>query len=347
MKVFVVKAPKDAEIVEMEKPVPGPGEVLSKVKHCGICGTDVSILDGTLNLGKGVEPVYPVRLGHEWSGVVDEVGKDVTRFKPGDHVIGDTGWSCGVCEFCYRGDFNSCPHGRAVGTIGNCWPGAFAEYMLMPERTMFYVPEKIPLDVAALIEPSCVGFFGLTRTPLGPGSNLLVMGTGPISLGGMACAKGIGVGKTILAGRKDAKLAIGKKLGADITVNMEKEDLREIVMRETNGRGADVVLDSTGAADIINLTVSLVRSSGYLVVPGFYEQLLNGFAIDNIIVRNCVLIGSGGTPDMQRRVIDMLSYGHVDLSPLITDRFAFARIKEAFDTVKQKGDTRVKVMIDF
>ena len=347
MKVFIVKEPKIAEIVEMEKPVPAPDEVLAKVAHCGICGTDISIYDGTLNLGKGNEPIYPVRLGHEWSGVVVEAGKNVTGFKPGDKVISDTGWSCGVCEYCYRGDYNSCSRGRAVGTIGKCWPGAFAEYMLMPGREMFHVADSIPLDVAALVEPSCVGFYGLTRTPLGPGSNLLVMGTGPISLGGMACAKGIGVGKTILAGRKDAKLAIGKKMGADITVNMDKEDLREVVMRETNGRGVDIVLDSTGAASLINLSVSLVRSSGYIVAPGFYEQLLDGFAIDNIIVRNCVLIGSGGTPDMQRRVLDMLTYGHVNLAPMITDRYPFADIKAAFAAVKQKGDTRVKVMVDF
>jgi threonine dehydrogenase-like Zn-dependent dehydrogenase len=94
-------------------------------------------------------------------------------------------------------------------------------------------------------------------------------------LGGLACAKGIGSGKIILAGRKEAKLAIGKKLGANVLVNMEKEDLREAVMRETNGRGADVVLDTTGSSDLFNLSVSLARGSGYIVIPGFYEKPLN------------------------------------------------------------------------
>ncbi|MDR1506428.1 MAG: alcohol dehydrogenase catalytic domain-containing protein [Treponema sp.] len=347
MKVFLVKEPNVAEIVEMERPVPGPDQVLAKVLHCGICATDVSIVDGTLNLGEGNSPVYPVRIGHEWSGRVVETGSAVKRFKAGDRMISETGYSCGVCEYCLRGEINNCAEGRAVGTIGNHWPGAFAEYMLMPERLSFHIPGNVPSDTAALVEPASVGFYGLTRTPIGPGTTLLVIGTGPISLGGMACAKGVGSGKIILAGRKEAKLAIGKKLGADVIVNMEKEDLREAVMRETNGRGADVVMDSTGAPGLLNLSVSLTRSSGCIVLPGFYEQPVNNFALDNIIVRNCVLIGGAGAPDMQRRILDLLERGHIDLKPMITDRYPFEKIKEAFAAVGEKNDTRIKIMVDF
>jgi 2-desacetyl-2-hydroxyethyl bacteriochlorophyllide A dehydrogenase len=347
MKVLLAEKPGELHIVEMEKPAPGPREILAKVLHCGICGTDVSIADGTLNLGKGNDPIYPVRIGHEWSGQVVELGSESKRLKIGDRIISDTGYSCGECEYCMRGEFGSCVEGRAIGTIGNCWPGAFAEYMLIPERLVFRLPDNVPSDVAALVEPAGVGFYGLTKTPIGPGTNLLVVGTGPISLGGLACAKGMGAGKTILAGRKDAKLAIGKKLGADILVNMDKENLRDVIMRETNGRGMDVVLDSTGAPALLNQTVALTRSSGYIVLPGFYERLINDFAIDNIIVRNCTLIGGAGTPDMQRRILDMLANGHVDLKPMITDRYPFDRVLEAFKAVKEKNATRVKVLVDF
>jgi threonine dehydrogenase-like Zn-dependent dehydrogenase len=128
---------------------------------------------------------------------------------------------------------------------------------------------------------------------------------------------------------------------------MEKEDLREAVMRETKGRGADVVMDSTGAPELLNLSVSLTRSSGYIVLPGFYEQRVNNFAIDNIIVRNCMLIGGAGAPDMQRRILDLLERGHIDLKPMITDRYPFEKVKEAFAAFKQKNDTRVKIMVDF
>jgi L-iditol 2-dehydrogenase len=346
MKVFLVKEPNVAEIVEIEKPVPGPREVLAKVLHCGICGTDVSIADGTLNLGEGNSPIYPVRIGHEWSGQVVELGSETRRLKAGDRIISDT-YSCGECEYCLRGEVASCVEGRSIGTVGKCWPGAFAEYMLIPERLAFRIPDNVPSDVAALVEPASVGLHCLSKTPIGPGTNLLVVGTGPISLGGMACAKGMGVGKTILAGRKDAKLAIGKKLGADILVNMDRENLYDVVMRETNGRGMDVVLDTTGAPALVNQSVALTRSSGFIGLPGFYEQRINDFAIDNIIVRNCTLLGSGGAPDMQRRILDMLTNGHIDLKPMITDRYPFTQVLEAFKAVKEKNDTRIKIMVDF
>jgi threonine dehydrogenase-like Zn-dependent dehydrogenase len=347
MKVLVVKEPGVLVIDDIEKPRPGPGDILARVLHCGICATDVSIANGTLNLGKGNEPVYPVRIGHEWSGRIVETGGETKKLKVDDLVISETGYSCGVCEYCLRGEINKCIEGRAVGTIGNCWPGAFAEYMLMPERLAFRVPDNVPVDTAALVEPASIGFYGLTRTPVGPDTTLLVVGTGPVSLGGMACARGAGSGKIILAGRKDGKLAIGKVLGADVLVNMEKEDLTEAVMRETGGRGADVVMDGTGAPGLLNLSVSLTRGSGYLVLPGFYEQHIKNFSIDTIIVRNITLVGTGGATDMQRRILDMLSLGRIDLKPLITHRYPFDQVLDAFKAVSTKNDSRVKIMIDF
>ena len=134
MKVLLAYQPGEIRIVEMEKPVPGPHEILCKVAHCGVCATDVAIMKGILNLGKGNEPIYPVRLGHEWSGTVVEVGEGCWKFKVGDRAISDTGYSCGECEMCRKGEYQSCLKGRAIGTTGECWPGGFAEYMLVPER---------------------------------------------------------------------------------------------------------------------------------------------------------------------------------------------------------------------
>jgi L-iditol 2-dehydrogenase len=347
MKALVVQKPGKLEIAELENPVPGAGEVLAKVLHCGICATDYAIASGNCNLGKGLEPIYPVRIGHEWAGQIVETGKGTRYLKKGDRIISDTGVFCGRCEMCLRGERQSCLNGRSIGTIGNCWPGALAEYMLIPEHIAYRIPDNVASDEAALVEPSGIGFYGLTRASIGPGKNLLVIGTGPVSFGGMACAKGAGAGKTILAGRKSAKLDIGKKLGADITVNMEKENLFDAVMQETGGLGTDIVLDSTGAADIFNLSVSLVRPSGTLVIPGFYEQPLNNIAIDNITARNLTLIGAAGTPDMPRQILDMISNGHVDLKPMITDRFSFSDVEAAVWAVKERNDTRIKIMIDF
>ena len=347
MKVLLAYKPGELRVVEMEKPKPGPREVLMKVKHAGICATDVAIMKGTLTLGAGNDPIYPVRIGHEWSGVVEETGSDTWRVKVGDRVISDTAYSCGECEMCLEGEYQNCENGRAIGTIGHCWPGAFAEYMLMPERLVFNVPDNVPLDEAAVVEPASIGLYGLLRSPKGPGKTLLVIGTGPIGLGGMACAHGMGSGKIILAGRKDKKLEIGKQLGADVLVNTTKEDLMDAVMRETNGKGADVVMDTSGDASIFNDVTMMVRSSGTLVIPAFYEKPVPSALLDRLIVRNCTLVGAAGTPNLGRKILDLIAQGHVDLRPMITDRFPFSRVEEAFQAVSDRNESRVKIMVDF
>lgn len=289
MKVLVAYQPGELRIIEIDTPKPGPRDILVKVAHCGICATDISIADGTLTLGDGMEPIYPVRIGHEWSGTVVETGTDTWLFKKGDRVISDTACFCGECPQCLKGQYQSCENARPIGTIGNCYPGAFADYMLIPERIAIKIPENVSLQEAALVEPASIGFYGLLKANVGPEDCLLVVGTGPIALGGMACAKGIGLGKVILAGRKQSKLEIGKKMGADVLVNTTEEDLAQAIMRETNGKGVDVILDTTGAPELFNDLLLMMKPSGIIVIPGFYEQELQNVKIDRIIARKLYL----------------------------------------------------------
>ena len=346
MKALVAYAPGELRIIEVDKPKPGPKEVLARVAFCGVCATDVSIMKGTLKLGEGNDPVYPVRLGHEWSGVIEEVGSETWMLKKGDRIISDTCYSCGECEMCLCGEYQNCEKGRAIGTIRDAWPGGFAEYMVMPERLVFKVPDTVGLDEAALVEPASIGLYGLLRSPMGPGKTLLVLGTGPIGLGGMACARGMGSGKIILAGRKDKKLEVGKAMGADILVNTVKENLHDAVMRETEGKGADVILETTGDPDLLNDILMMLRSSGTLVIPAFYEQELNHVMLDRLIVRNCTLVGAAGTPNMGRKILDMLGNGRTSLKLMITDRFPFSQVMQAFEAFDQRNDSRVKVMVE-
>lgn len=347
MKVLLAYAPGELRVVDMPVPKPGPKDILCKVAHCGVCATDVAIMKGTLNLGDGNDPIYPVRVGHEWSGRVVEVGEQTWRIKVGDAVVSDTGYFCGECERCKRGEYQACLNGRPLGTIGHCWPGAFAEYMLIPERMAYKVPDSVPLDMAALIEPASIGFYGLERAGFSPESTLLVIGTGPISLGGMACAKALGIGKTIVGGRKAAKLEIAQKLGADVAVNMTKENLWEEVMRCTGGMGVDIVMDSTGAPEILNDAMRVLRPSGTLVIPAFYEQELNAVKLDRLIVKNCTLIGAAGTPNICGKLLCLMADNKLDLMPMLTDRFPFSQVEDAFDAVTSRNERRVKVMVDF
>jgi L-iditol 2-dehydrogenase len=347
MKALVAYAPGKLRIIEADIPKPGPGEVLARVAYCGICATDVSIMKGELRLGEGLEPIYPVRLGHEWSGVVVETGPNTKHVKNGDRIISETAISCGVCEYCLSGGYECCDEIRAIGTIGNCWPGALAEYMLVPERLVHKIPDNVDIEEAALVEPSSIGLCGLLRSAAGPGKNLLVVGTGPIALGGMACAKGMGAGRTLLAGRKDKKLEIGGRMGADVVINMTRENLRDIVMRETYGRGMDIIMDTTGASELVNEEIRLLSPSGMLVLPGFYEDRVPSFDLNRLIVKNCTLIGAATTANVATKVLDLLANRRVDLKPMITDRFPFEDVVEAFDAVTKRNESRVKVMVKF
>jgi len=347
MKALLAYAPGDLRIMEVKTPRPGPRELLVRVTHCGVCATDVSIANGTLNLGKGLEPIYPVRLGHEWSGVVEEAGSETWRVRPGDRVISDTGYSCGECAMCMSGSYQNCERGRAIGTVGACWPGAFAEFMLIPERIAYQIPGNVRQDEAALVEPASIGLYGLTRAGVGPGKTLLIIGTGAIGMGGMACAKGMGVGRTILAGRKDAKLEIGRLMGADALVNTRRESLGDAVLRETGGKGADAVLDTTGDPSILHEALEMVRISGALVIPGFYEATVPNFPIDRLVIKNATMIGAAGTPNMGRMILDMMANGHVSLAPMITHRFPFAEAAAAFRAVEELNDSRVKILVEF
>lgn len=343
MKVLIVEKPGQLRIVDVEKPVPGPDEILAKVAFCGICGTDLAIANGTLTLGDGMDPIYPVRIGHEWSGVVVEAGEKTRKLKVGDPVISETSWTCGVCESCLIGE--PCENSRAIGTIGNCWPGGFAEYMLIPERLAHKVPDNISLDEAALVEPAMIGFCGLENSRLGPGRTLLVVGTGPIGLGGMACARSVGCGKIILAGRKDKKLEIGKQMGADVLVNTTRENLMDVVMEQTGGRGADVILDTTGDVALFNDLLLMLRTGGDLVIPGFFEQPIPDVKLDRLITKNCRLIGAAGKTGVSVRILDMLGNGRLTLKPMITEYYDFEQAEEAFAAVKSHNDSRVKIML--
>jgi len=344
MKVLIVEKPGQLRIVDMEKPIPGPDEVLAKVAFCGVCGTDVAIANGTLTLGDGMDPIYPVRIGHEWSGVVVEAGeKTGLKLKVGDPIISETSWTCGVCESCLVG--NGCENGRAIGTIGNCWPGGFAEYMLIPERLAHKVPSNVSLDEAALVEPAMIGYCGLERSCLGPGKTLLVVGTGPIGLGGLAVARSTGCGKIILVGRKDKKLEIGRQMGADVLVNTTRENWMDVVMEQTGGRGPDVILDTTGDVTMLNDLMLILRAGGDLVIPGFFEQPVPDVRLDRLITKNCRLIGAAGQGGLSPRILDMLGNGRLSLKPMITEYYDFDQAEEAFAAMKSHNDSRVKIMM--
>jgi L-iditol 2-dehydrogenase len=348
MKAIVVKRPNELEMIDVPKPKVGPKDVLAKVSYCGICATDMAIYDGSLFSGQKDMVRYPVRIGHEWSGVVEEVGCDVVGLAPGDKVAGDDGVPCGDCMFCLAGEYQLCPYSHSVGTVGDAWPGAFAEYMLMPARITFKLSPDTDLKEAALIEPAGIAFTGLKKGDIKVGDVVVVVGTGAIGLAAVAMAKSFGAAKVILVGRRDSKLEIGKKMGADVVVNVKKEDAAKAIRPHTKlGLGADVVVETSGNVDALAQCFTYIRNGGRLPVLGFYEQRLDGFDIDRIVLSYIDIKGVAGSANVFAPIISMMQHKIVDFSPLISGVYPAAQYKEAFDKVLENAGDRIKVLIEF
>ncbi len=214
MKAARLIEPNRIEFQNIPIPELGFNDVLCDVKSAGICGTDLAIYSGESLFVKRNLVKFPLTLGHEWSGIVNQVGEGVKTFKPGDRVVGDTAISCGVCFECLKGTYLNCSNAHPVGTV-NAIDGAFAESIIMPERHLFRLPDNLSFHQGALVEPVATGAYSVERGGDKPGDVVVVQGTGPIGLAAVQYAKLAGAAKVILTGRKIKKLDIGKKLAAD------------------------------------------------------------------------------------------------------------------------------------
>lgn len=344
MKALVVNAPGKMEYQEVEKPVPGPYDVVSRVCCCGICGTDVEIYHGDTSLAENNLIHYPVRIGHEWSGIVESVGSEVKDFKPGDRVISDTGSSCGVCDACLHGDFRKCNKLVSLGTIGDYKEGAFAEYIVMHHWHMHKIPDSLTLEEAALVEPGTVALHALENSRATAGETILVTGTGVIGLMAVNLAKQMGL-RVLLAGRKPFKLDIGQQMGADHIINTEQEELPQAVMRATAGRGVDIFLDTTGSMSIVRHAMDLTTYAGRISLLAFYDDLLNMFDLNRLVMDHKSLLGCEGTDWCAPRVLELLKRTQIPLLPMITHRVAFEDAADAIRTARTNTAEKIKIMV--
>lgn len=347
MKALTVQSPNQIEIIDAPKPKPGPREVLAKVSYCGICATDIAIVSGLSNFVESGWVHYPVRIGHEWSGIIEEIGSEVLDLKPGDHVVADDGVPCLSCKTCLQGNYAFCPSGRSVGTVGNCWDGAFAEYMCLPAQLVYKLKPETDLKEAALIEPASIAMHGIVKSRFKAGEKALVIGTGPIGLACAALLRAIGASVVMVMGRRDSKLEYAKKMGADILINNRKQDAKAAVMQFTNGFGADVVFETSGNLEAFQTCMEYVRLGGRVALLGFYEKKLDGFDIDQLVLRAVDLVGVAGMPNVATTVIDLLESGRISLKPMITGVYPFEKVQEAIQKVIENDGNRIKVLVEF
>lgn len=325
-------APGNMEIRDIPEPKAGAGEIKIAVKIAGICGSDLHIYHSDIAIP--VRP--PVVTGHEFSGIITEVGEGVKGFSVGDRVVSETAYHfCGECDFCKEGYYNLCVERR---TLGYWYNGIFTDYTVVPAEKVHKIPEGVSDVSAALTEPlACVCHAIYDLCCIKAGDIVLVIGPGAIGIMAMQVAKAQGAVVIISGTDIDGeRLKLAKELGADYTINIQQDGLEELVKRLTRGYGTDVVLECSGSEAGVNTGLKMIKKLGYFTQIGMGKPDIN-FNIESISYKEIHLRGSLGSRNHSwRTALKLQKQGKVHLEPLANPILPLEAWKEAFDRFEKK-----------
>ncbi len=326
------------EIIDVAEPQAKDDEVLIGVKIAGVCGTDLHIEEGRFHSNP------PVILGHEFFGEIIEAGRNVTDFKPGDRVVAMAHkGGCGDCPNCQRGEVELCRQKRAIGYRIH---GCFAPYLTLPASSLLHVPDNVSDEHAALTEPVAIVMKGLgEKCRIAPEDFVVVLGCGPIGLLAAAVAKAEGAGTVIITGTdadERIRLDAARKMGIDYALNVEKVDVVKKVGELTNGLGADVVVEASGAGPAIGQIFDLVRINGRVCALGLTGQETVPFPWDGALLKAAdVNFSASSNWTSWKRAISILANHKINMDPLITGTFPISEWKEAFGLLRRSEAIKV------
>jgi len=335
MRAAVFTKPRACQIVERELPMPAERQALVRVEACGVCGTDAHVYRGEFPAR------FPLVAGHEFAGEVVEVGKEVTKFQPGDRVTCIPFFRvCGKCRFCRHGHINLCMDRKSAGTHVN---GAFTKYVLMTEGSMYRIPEGISYEEAAVSEPLAFNVWAvLMNTKILPGDTVLVSGPGTIGLLATQCAKAAGA-TVITAGTvgDEYRLGVAREVGADFTVDVSKENLLEIMMDMTDGCGVDVAIECSGAPPSVAQCVDAVRKGGQITQMGLFSNPVP-VDLNKVTLKEVSVQGIFATrPVSWDRALELLGKGKIRTRPLITSKLPLSQWESAFSSFGKGKEIKI------
>ena len=325
MKAAVFHGKHDLRVQDVEVRKPAADEVLIKVKACGVCGTDLHIYEGA----EGAAKCDPPRiLGHEFSGIVYEVGSDVKKFKPGDRVSVDPNDMCGHCYFGRNGKAHFCENMIGIGTTVD---GGFAEFCTVREKQVYHIGEGLSFEEGAMAEPIACCLHGMDLTEVKPGDTVLLIGGGTIGLIMLQLVKLSGASAIVLVEPVSAKRELAHKLGADITVDPFSNDLGEILY-ENRINHIDKVIECVGLRSTVMDAVRYVGRGGTVMLFGLTppdcEIPLKPF---DVFKKEFTIKASFINPYTQERAVSLLKSGRINVKDLITDKVKLSDIKRVFE----------------
>jgi len=329
------------ELVDEAKPEIGPKEVLVSVRACGICGSDVHGFDGSS--GRRIPPLV---MGHEAAGVIVEAGADVTTCKEGDRVTFDSMISCNDCEMCESGKTNLCQSRRVLGVSCDTYrqAGCFAEYVKIPEHIVYPIPDSLPFEHAALVEPVSVAVHAVGLMDVEKGSTGVVIGTGMIGLLVVQALKVAGCDRVIAVDVDDYKLELAKKLGASEGLNVKDVDAVAEIFKLTNDKGADLAIEVVGKTQPLQTAVECVKLGGQVGLVGNLSPQVE-LPLQKVVTRELKLVGSCASAGEYPRCIELMASGEIRVEPLISEVTSLDKGPEFFDRLYAHEPKLMKVVL--
>lgn len=347
MKAAVTRGEGDVRIERIAVPDYEPDLVLVKVAACGICGTDVHIYEG--HMRPMWPPYYPFVQGHEWAGEVAAVGSRArTDLQPGDRVIMEPTVGCWTCATCIRGDYHICENAAkpdgGYRLLGHTTDGAFSEYGAAPPNNLHRMPESMTWEEAVIANQVVIALHAIDRAGVEPGDAVAILGPGLLGLSVLQLVRMMGASKTFVTGR-GYRLDIARELGADRAIDVTKEDPVEAVMRETDGRGADLVIECAGPPEVMRQAIAMVRRGGRVVLEGLNGGQETPINTDRIVLDEISVFGGRGSPNCYPRAIRIIADGRIDTAKMLTHSFALDDFAEAMRMFRAREDGVMRVMI--
>ena len=333
----LVKAKAEPGIWMQEVPVPepGPNDVLIKIAKTAICGTDVHIFNWD-DWSKATIPV-PMTIGHEYVGEIVAVGHEVEDFKPGDRVSGEGHIVCGHCRNCRAGREHLCRDTKGVGVNRS---GAFAEYLAIPAHNAYKLPEGLPDDIAAILDP----FGNAAHTALSfdlVGEDVLITGAGPIGIMAGAIAKKIGARHIVITDVNPYRLELAAKVGVPHTVNVSERSLPEVMKELDMKEGFDVGLEMSGNPRALNDMLHVMIHGGKIALLGIPSEEVR-LDLNQMIFKGLTMKGIYGREMFETwyKMIALIQEG-LDLTPILTHRFPVSRYQEGFEVMRSGRSGKV------
>lgn len=332
MRAVVKEAPGPGFVLrETDRPLAEPGTVVVRVEAVGICGSDVPIFDGVRDVP------YPLILGHEFAGVIAEVGPQVTAWDVEDRVTAGLVIGCGHCPYCRQGREMLCDDLQEIGFHVN---GAYAEYVQVPVANLVRLPDEVSFHQGASVDPVASSYHGLRRLNLRPEDAVVLFGDGAIGLYALQAVRARGVDRTLLVGHHDSRLEVAAGFGAAV-VNSHHRDPREAISRFTDGRMADVVVEATGAAPVMANALDATGKGGTILLLGVFHHDAQ-FNPASIVRQELQVTGSFCySKEAFAASLGLLHRGQVDVDPVVTHVLPMEEIGAALEMIHQREAIKV------